>query len=141
METRPDETTGSENTPEPDASPIAEVSTNRIEALNLGLVAVATLGGLGISREFAVGVLAGGVLMAANFRVIVGVLRSVFLKGSGGAANVANVAIYWLKFLGVMFLVGFLVLKFRVDVIGFLVGLSTILVAITAEAVLRLARR
>ncbi|MEW6490637.1 MAG: hypothetical protein AB1578_22340 [Thermodesulfobacteriota bacterium] len=141
MATPPDEPTEPavpEGAPEPDASPIAEVSTNRIEVMNLCLVAVASLAGLGISREFALGVFAGGLLMAANFRVLGGVLRSVFLRGT---ARLGNVAAYWLKFLGVMFLVGLLIVKFQVDVVGFLVGLSAILVAITAEAVLRLARR
>jgi hypothetical protein len=134
----PDEPATPEGTPDQDESPIAEVSTNRIEVLNLCLVGAASVGSLWISREFALGVLAGGLLMAANFRVLVGVLRSVFLKGT---ARIANVAVYWLKFLGVMFLIGFLMVSFRVDAVGLLVGLSTILVAITAEAVLRLARR
>lgn len=138
MATPPDEPSAPEGAPEQDESPIAEVSTNRIEVLNLCLVGAASLGSLWISREFAIGVLGGGILMAANFRVLVGVLRSVFLRGT---ARVANVAIYWVKFLAVMFLVGVLLVSFRVDVIGFVVGLSTILVAITAEAVLRLARR
>ncbi len=138
MATPPDEPSAPEGAPEQDESPIEEVSTNRIEVLNLCLVGAASLGSLWISREFAIGVLGGGILMAANFRVLVGVLRSVFLRGT---ARVANVAIYWAKFLAVMFLVGVLLVSFRVDVIGFVVGLSTILVAITAEAVLRLARR
>ena len=79
--------------------------------------------------------LAGGILMAANFRVLAGVMRAVFLKGSG---SLTQVGIYWVKFAGVMALVGVLVLAFRIDPIGFLVGLTTILVAVTAEAVLRL---
>ncbi|MDW7709854.1 MAG: hypothetical protein SCH98_05225 [Deferrisomatales bacterium] len=138
MASRPNEPAGPGAVTEPEAPPIGEVSTNRIEVLNLALVAAVSVAGLGVSREFATGALAGGVLMAVNFRVIVGVLRKVFL---GGRARVGSAAVYWLKFLGLLLLVGVLVLKFRVDVIGFLVGLSTLLVAITAEAVLRLARR
>lgn len=138
METPPDDSGGSEVSPEQDESPIAEVSTRRIEVLNLCILALACLGALWVSKAVALGVLAGGLLMAANFRVIVGVIRAVFLKGS---TRMGNVAIYWLKFAGIMLLVGVLIVSFRVDAIGFLVGLSTILVAITAEAVLRLARR
>jgi hypothetical protein len=49
--------------------------------------------------------------------------------------------LYWLKFAGIMALVGVLILVFRIEVTGLLVGLSTILVAVTAEAVLRMAGR
>jgi hypothetical protein len=138
MEIPPDRTGEPQLAPEQEESPIAEVSTRRIEILNLCILAVACLGSLWVSGAFALGVLAGGVLMAANFRVIVGVIRSVFLKGS---TRISNVALYWLKFAGIMLSVGVLIVSFRVDAIGFLIGLSTILIAITAEAVLRLLRR
>jgi len=139
METPPDRTGEPEVAPDQEESPIAEVSTRRIEILNLCILAASCLGSLWLSKAFAVGVLAGGILMAANFRIIVGVIRAVFLKGS--TRMIGNVAVYWLKFAGIMLLVGVLIVSYRVDAIGFLVGLSTILVAITAEAVLRLARR
>jgi len=113
----------------------AEVSTRRIEVVHVCLVAAASLAALLVSRAFALGVFAGGLLMIANFRVIVGVIRSVFLKETN---RVGNVIFYWLKFVGVLGLVGVIVVKFRVDALGFLVGLSLILVAITAEAVVRL---
>jgi len=113
----------------------AEVSTRRIEVVHVCLVAAASLAALLVSRAFALGVFAGGLLMIANFRVIVGVIRSVFLKETN---RVGNVIFYWLKFVGVLGLVGVIVVKFRVDALGFLVGLSLILVAITAEAVFRL---
>jgi len=138
MTTPADEAGGSEGYPGEDGPTPAEVSTRRIEVLNLALVALASAASLVISKDFAAGVVAGGLLMAANFRVIVGVIRAVFLKGS---TRLGNVVIYWLKFAGVMALVGVLILVFQVDAVGFLVGSSTLLVAITAEAVLRLARR
>ncbi|GAB4262449.1 MAG: hypothetical protein Kow0092_12780 [Deferrisomatales bacterium] len=135
MGTTPDPR-GPEGDAEEESPPIAEVSLNRIQVINLVLVAVASAGGLWLSPHFALGVLTGGILMAANFRVIIGVMRAVFLRGS---TSIVNVGIYWAKFTGIMLLVGTLILFFRVDAIGFLVGLTTILVAITAEAVLRLA--
>lgn len=119
----------------PDEPSGAEVSTRRIEVVHVCLVAAASLAALLLSRAFALGVFAGGLLMIANFRVIVGVIRSVFLKETN---RVGNVIFYWLKFVGVLGLVGVIVVKFRVDALGFLVGLSLILVAITAEAVFRL---
>ena len=119
----------------PDEPSGAEVSTRRIEVGHVCLVAVASLAGLLLSRAFALGGFAGGLLMIANFRVIGGVIRSVFLKETN---RIGNVIFYWLKFVGVLGLVGVIVVKFRVDALGFLVGLSLILVAITAEAVVRL---
>lgn len=138
MGTPGDDAVGPEGLPGEGGSTPAEVSTRRIEAMNLALLGLASAASLAVSTGFALGVAAGGLLMAANFRIIVGVIRAVFLRGS---ARLGNVVIYWLKFAGVMALVGVLILVFRVDPIGFLLGSSTLLVAITAEAVLRLARR
>ncbi len=118
-----------------DESPWAEVSVRRIEALNIGLLAAIALGGLWVSQAFALGVVAGGLLMIANFRIIVGVIRSVFLKGSHSALNVG---LYWFKFMAFMALVGMLVAVFQVDAIGVLTGLSVIVLAILVEGVLRL---
>ncbi|WP_025323880.1 ATP synthase subunit I [Deferrisoma camini] len=111
------------------------ISIRRIQVFNLVLTAVGTLVGLWLSRRFALGVLLGGLVMAANFKVMAAVLRSVFLKGS---TSPVNVGLYWVKFAGLMLLVGVLVVKFRVDAIGLLCGLGAIFIAITMEAVLRL---
>lgn len=114
-----------------------EVSVRRIQVINLCLLAAAALVSLWFSRAFALGVVAGGALMAGNFNIIVSVMRAVFLKGQAG---IGRVGLYWVKFAALMLLIGVLVLVFRVDGIGLLVGLSTILVAIVAETLLRLAR-
>jgi hypothetical protein len=121
-----------------ETSPTGEVSIQRIQVLHLGLLAVAAVAGLLLSARFAAGVAAGGVLMAANFRVIAAVIRSVFLKQS---AAILNAGLYWVKFLALMGLIGFIVLWFRVDIVGFLIGLTMIFVAVTLEAVLRLIGR
>jgi hypothetical protein len=131
----PPERSDPEAPSEEEESLTGEVSVKRIEVLNVCLVAAASLASLWISKELALGVVAGGVLMAANFRVIAGVIGTVLRRGSPSRVHVA---IYWLKFVGVLVVVGLLVLFFRVDVIGLLVGLSTIVVAVTAEAMLRL---
>ena len=122
----------------PDSSPGAEISVQRIQLLNLGVLALSFGAGFLVSVRFALGVLAGGVLMAANFKVIAGVVRSVFLDQTYAALNAC---FYWVKFLALMGLVGALVLWFRIDIFGCLLGLSTIVVAITLEAVLRLCGR
>ncbi|HSH70005.1 MAG TPA: hypothetical protein VK997_08810 [Deferrisomatales bacterium] len=112
-----------------------EVSLTRIQVLNLVFVGIAAACGWYFSREMAYGVLLGGVLMAANLRIIVGVMTSVFGKGSG---SIVNVGLYWAKFAGMMLLVGVLLAVFEIDAVGLLIGLSVFLVAITAEAVFRL---
>jgi hypothetical protein len=114
----------------------AEVSIRRIQVLNLCLVGVTSLGGLALSVDFFWGALAGGALMAASFGIIAAVIRSVFTKTG---ISPLRIGIYWAKFAGILLIVGALILVFRVDPLGLLAGLSTILVAITAEAVLRLA--
>ena len=114
-----------------------EVSLTRIQVLNLVFVGIAAGAAWTFSRELAYGVLLGGALMAANLRIIVGVMTSVFGKGSG---SVINVGLYWAKFAGMMLLVGVLLAVFEIDPVGLLIGLSVFLVAITAEAVARLMR-
>ncbi|GAB6061766.1 MAG: hypothetical protein D6708_15605 [Candidatus Dadabacteria bacterium] len=129
--------------PETPESPLGEpeedagepVSIRRIQVFNLVLTAAGTLAGLAVSRRFGLGILLGGLVMAANFKVMAAVLQSVFGKGS---TNPVNIGLYWAKFAGLMLLVGVLVVKFRVDPIGLLCGLGAIFVAITAEAVFRL---
>ncbi len=113
-----------------------EVSVKRIQVLNLVLIALAAVIGLGVSFNFFWGVVAGGATMAASFGVIAAVIKSVFTKSG---ASPFNIGIYWLKFVGILAMVGAFVLVFRLDPLGLLVGLSTILLAITLEAVLRLA--
>jgi hypothetical protein len=127
-----------EVSPGEDEEGTGEISIERIQVINLFLVAGASLLALLISVRFALGVLSGGLLMAVNFRILTGVVRTVFVKG---APSFVGAGMYWLKFLAMLVLVGVFVLVFRIDAIGFLVGLSTILVAITAEAVMRLTLR
>lgn len=119
-----------------EASIGGEISIRRIQIVNLVLVVLATVGGLAVSGEFCLGVLAGGLLMAGSFGIIASVIRSVFTKTT---ISPLKIGIYWAKFAGILLLIGVLILVFRVDPLGLLVGLSTILVAITGEAVLRLA--
>lgn len=131
--------------PDPEDFPVAEdaadedsgneVSLTRIQVLNLAFVAATALVALYFSRPMAYGVLLGGVLMAANLRIIVGVMSSVFGKGSG---SMLNVGLYWAKFAGMMLLVGVLLAIFQIDPVGLLMGLSVFLLAISAEATLRL---
>lgn len=122
---------------ERDTAPSREVSLKRIQILNLCFIGIGTAAGWSLSQPLGLGILVGGLIMAVNFRIIVGVMRSVFLKGT---ANVANVGLYWAKFAGVMLLVGVLIAMFQMDAVGLLVGLSLIVPAVFIEAVVRLIR-
>jgi hypothetical protein len=112
------------------------VSLRRIEVLHLVLVAAASLLALGASRPFLWGVVAGGAVNAANFRIVAGVVRAMFLGGR--RAGGLKAGLYWFKFTALLAVVGALILWVKVDGVGFVVGLTTLLVAIAVEASLRL---
>lgn len=131
--TTPPEAEGSQAV-ETDAN---QVSLKRIQVLNLVFVVAGAGVALYFSREMAYGVLLGGALMALNLRIIVGVMRSVFGKGSG---SVVNVGLYWAKFAVLMLAVGVLIAVFEIDPIGLLIGLSVFVLAISLEATSRLLR-
>ena len=126
--------------PDPEGSQAVEtdanqVSLKRIQVLNLVFVVAGAGLALLFSREMAYGVLLGGALMAVNLRIIVGVMQSVFGKGSG---SIVNVGLYWAKFAGLMLVVGVLIAIFQIDPVGLLIGLSIFLIAISLEATARL---
>ena len=135
MATPPDPDDSQTTEAGPDEDPGAEVSLTRIQVLNLVFVVIAAGGAWCFSRELAYGVLLGGALMAANLRIIVGVMSSVF---GGGSGSVVNVGLYWAKFAGMMLLIGVMLSIFAIDPVGLLIGLSIFLIAITTEAVARL---
>jgi hypothetical protein len=126
--------------PDPEGSQAVEtdanqVSLKRIQVLNLVFVVAGAGLALLFSREMAYGVLLGGALMAVNLRIIVGVMQSVFGKGSG---SIVNVGLYWAKFAVLMLVVGVLIAIFQIDPVGLLIGLSIFLIAISLEATARL---
>lgn len=115
-----------------------DFSVGRIEVINLVLVALASVASLRGSWPFFWGVLTGGLLMAANFRIIAGVMRAVFV---GRGLTGLKVALYWFKFAALLGIVGALILWVKVDGIGFVVGLSTLLLAVVVEVALRVAAK
>ena len=137
MATAPDPDAQEHTDADEGATPGGEVSLTRIQVLNLVLVGVTAGGAWFFSRELAYGVLLGGALMAANLRIIVGVMRSVFGEGSG---SIINVGLYWAKFAAMMLLVGVLIAVVEIDPVGLLIGMSVFLIAITGEAIARLMR-
>jgi len=117
----------------------AEISTNRIEVVNLILVAV-TVGAFWLfsTPDRALGALAGGALAGGSFRVIAFSVKRLLetdrrRKWPG--------LLLWIKFSLIFVVVGVLILKVNIDVLGLLVGISLILPSIVFEAVCKLAAR
>lgn len=128
---------GTPDSPEAPEGGGGEISTRRIELVNVALVlAAAALAYFLWTPQVAVGMILGGALSAASFRVIAVVMKAIFAKGS---TSFWPVATFWIKYSAMMAAVGALVLIYRVDVIGLLIGLSLLLPAIVVEAVLRMA--
>lgn len=117
---------------------VVDASIQRILYLSLGLLAVAAAISLRFGWPFLWGVLAGGLLMVANLRIITGVIRAVFAEeGRKGW----RMGLYWLKFAALLGLVTALILWVKVDGVGFVVGMSTFLAAVFVESGLRLLSR
>lgn len=114
-----------------------DVSIRRIEIINVVLILAAVLAAFEFwTRDGAIGIFLGGTLSAASFRIIAAVIRAVLGKGVTGFWPVFT---YWLKYLLMMGMVGILVLIYRIDAMGLLIGLSVIVPSIFAEAAIKLA--
>lgn len=135
MSTIPDPGDPQQVDAEEEETPGGEVSLGRIQVLNLVFVVLGAGLALLHTRALAYGVLLGGALMAVNLRIIVGVMQSVFGKGSG---SIVNVGLYWAKFAVLMLVVGVLIAVLEIDPVGLLIGLSVFLIAIAVEGTLRL---
>ncbi len=119
----------------PDAGPDSgnRISLGRIEITNLVLSVLA--GALlwllwGPARGLAAA--AGGLLVAASLRTVAVVMGRILAPGRKG---LWPAVIFWLKYTLVIAAVGVLVLKFEIDIPGFLVGVSLMVPAIVFEAV------
>jgi hypothetical protein len=113
-----------------------EASVTAMEWINLLLVAICTSLAFFWGADKALAVFTGGALMAVVFRITVAAMRAIFIKSRNrGWPLVA----FWLQYTLMIVIVGVLILEFKIDPAGFLIGLSTIVVAIVAEAVRKLA--
>lgn len=114
----------------------ARINENNIfAAVTIGswvLLGVLTLAGylLGTPR-FAAGILAGGVLVLANYFWLQSILKRVLNLQPKEAGSYAQVR-YLLRLLAMGILIYVLVVHAGVDVLGLLLGLSVIVVVITA---------
>jgi hypothetical protein len=114
---------------------------NIVTVLNAGslilLALMAVAGLLLVSRNFALGVLAGGVLAIANFHWLHSIIKRALLLSANKADSFARIR-YVLRLAIVAFIIWILILRCNIDLIGLLVGLSVLVINIFALTIYRL---
>jgi hypothetical protein len=112
-----------------------------ITVLNAGswvlLALLAIAGWLLFSRHFAAGVVAGGVLAIANFYWLHSIMRRTLILPKGKAQRFA-MSRYMLRLVLIGVAVWFMIVRFKIDLIGLLVGLSVLVINIFALTIYRL---
>jgi hypothetical protein len=110
------------------------------------LAVLTVLGWLGISQEFALGILVGGVLAVLNFHVMAYILGSTLNRHwssqeewqAVGRQAVPFMALkYVLRFTVLAAIIFFLVTTGRVNIFGLLVGLSTVVLTLIVLGILQ----
>lgn len=114
---------------------------NIITVLNVGswvLLALLSIAGwLLFSRHFAAGVVAGGVLAIANFYWLHSIMKRTLLLPKGKAQRFAMTR-YLLRLALIGLVIWFMIDRFKIDILGLLVGLSVLVINIFALTIYRL---
>ena len=114
---------------------------NIITVLNVGswvlLALLAIAGWLLFSRHFAAGVVAGGVLALVNFYWLHSIMKRTLLLAKGTAQRFA-MSRYLLRLVLIGIAVWILIVRFKIDLIGLLVGLSVLVINIFVLTIYRL---
>jgi hypothetical protein len=113
------------------------LSPRRLKIANwVGLGVLTALGYLGSGREFALGVLVGGLLVVFNFHLLHRFLKGTLEKAqadpeSKGRAQAFFAAKQLLRYTGLVAVIFLLVRYGWVNVLGLVVGLSTVALTLT----------
>jgi hypothetical protein len=114
---------------------------NIVTVLNVGswilLALLAIAGWLLFSRHFAAGVMAGGVLAIANFYWLHSIMKRTLLLPKGKAQRFAMTR-YLLRLALIGLVIWFMIDRFKIDILGLLVGLSVLVINIFALTIYRL---
>jgi hypothetical protein len=114
---------------------------NIVTVLNVGswilLALMAGAGLLLVSRKFALGVLAGGVLAIANFHWLHSIMKRALLLPVEKVSGFARIR-YVLRLAIVAIIIWIMIIRFGIDLIGLLVGLSVLVINIFALTIYRL---
>jgi hypothetical protein len=100
------------------------------------LCALAVLAGLAVAGEFGMlpGAACGAAIAYGNFFLIRKILEKAF---TGGTVRKSFIVSYVLKFLGLVAVVYLVIRSGRFDVLGFLVGLSSLFLGVLLEGLVR----
>jgi hypothetical protein len=101
------------------------------------LAVMALAGWLLVSRHFAGGMLAGGVLAIVNFYWLHSILRRTLLLPKGKAQRFA-MSRYLLRLVLIGLVTWLMIDRFKIDTLGLLVGLSVLVINIFALTIYRL---
>lgn len=113
------------------------LSPRHLKIANWVVLAILVAGGYLLKgREFALGVLAGGVLVVVNFHLLHRFLKGTLEKAQIDPESKAKAQAFFaakqlLRFFGLLAIVYLLVRHGWVDVIGLVVGLSTVVLTLT----------
>jgi hypothetical protein len=113
-----------------------EALLKRIEQFNWVLLALLTTGSfVFFSREFALGVLAGGILAIANFHLMKRSLLRALDPQRKGKTRFLYLLKYYLRFAALGLMIALLLIKGWVNPFGMLLGLSIIVLGIALVGV------
>jgi hypothetical protein len=114
---------------------------NIVTVLNAGswilLVFLAIAGWLLVSRHFAAGVIAGGVLAIANFNWLHSIIKRALLLSANRAGSFARIR-YVLRLAIIAIIIWIMIIRVGIDLIGLLFGLSVLVINIFALTIYRL---
>ncbi len=113
----------------------------RLEIVNWVLLAVlAAASFLWMSRPFGLGVLVGGLISIVNFHWLYFSLCRVF-RNLGGHARLSLLARYYVRFIVTGVALYFVITRLEVDIVGLVIGLSTVVLAIVGTTVALLQKK
>jgi hypothetical protein len=114
------------------------MSPRHLKAANWAVLAVLVLGGLiWQGKEFALGVLVGGLVVVVNFHVLDRLLQNTLNRARVGPGWDKGTAQAWfagkhlLRFFALVAIIAVLVIKEWVNIWGLVVGLSTVVLSLT----------
>ena len=94
---------------------------------------------INLPRDFALGILAGGLIVTLNFHLLARTLRKSFVPGHLSSRNVILTK-YYIRFAISGFLIFLLISRHVVDPLGLLLGLSVVVVSITLATMCELTK-
>lgn len=114
---------------------------SKIELRNWIILGIASAAGfIFLSLNFALGILAGGVISIANFYGLTSSLRKAFANVSGRTKSFLMIR-YYMRFILTGVVIYFLLTRTEISVFGLLIGLSLVVVNIIGSTFYELSKK